>query len=97
MGGLVRRGSLTFGYVIPAPLLGRLVRNGGLVTLRDLGGTAQWAQLELSAVRQWYQSFGAALAGKPISTAAWSHISSKISSPFGNAFIWSSSSLCSAF
>ncbi|CAF2248731.1 unnamed protein product [Brassica rapa] len=93
MGGLVRRGSLTFGYVIPAPLLGRLVRNGG----RILGLNCSSSTEECKAVRQWYQSFGAALAGKPISTAAWSHISSKISSPFGNAFIWSSSSLCSAF
>lgn len=74
-----------FRYVIPAPLLGQLVRNGGhilglncrigrttsecgshctrfllwfalflksncviIVTVRDLGGTTQWAQLELS-------------------------------------------------
>ncbi|KAF2557178.1 hypothetical protein F2Q68_00017024 [Brassica cretica] len=54
------------------------------------------AQLELFAIRRWHQSFGAALAGKPISAAEWSHISSKVSSPFGNAFIWSTSNFCYA-
>ncbi|CAN7128878.1 unnamed protein product [Brassica rapa subsp. narinosa] len=97
MGGTVRRGSLMFGYVIPAPVLNLLVHNGGLIHSLVVGGTSQWAQLELFAVRRWHQSFGAALAGKPISIAVWSHISSKVSSPFGKAFIWSTSSFCYAF
>ncbi|CAN7137424.1 unnamed protein product [Brassica rapa subsp. narinosa] len=92
MGGMVRRGSLMFRYVIPAPLLGQLVRNGGHI----LGLNCRIGRTTSESVRKWYQTFGAALAGKPISTAAWSHISSKMSSPFGNALIWSSFSLCFA-
>lgn len=39
-----------------------------------------------SIIWVWHQSFGVALAGKLISTAAWSHVLSKILSPFGNVF-----------
>lgn len=34
--------------------------------------------------------------GKPISNKTWSHVSSKVSSPFGNVLLWSSSGLCSS-
>ncbi|KAF3584121.1 hypothetical protein F2Q69_00030883 [Brassica cretica] len=49
MGGTVRRGNLMFGYVIPAPVLNRLVHNGGLIHSLIVGLEEQHQNVALTA------------------------------------------------